>query len=73
MPPFFALHNFQIIMDLLLWMLMFWTNLITIVCFFMHYSFPLLCLQFMEEITNSLAQINLINYEFGIGLNEDSN
>jgi hypothetical protein len=39
----------------------------------MHYNLPLLCLQFMEEITNSLAQVNLIDYEFGIGFDEDSN
>jgi hypothetical protein len=50
-----------------------WTNLIAIGYFFMHYNLPLLCLQFMKKITNSLAQVNLIDYEFGIGLDKDSN
>ncbi len=62
MPRLITWHTFQMIVDylLLLWMLMFWTSLITICYCLVHCSLPLPCaLNVRKKLQNQI--VNLID------------
>jgi hypothetical protein len=67
MPPLITWHTFQMIVNYVffLWMLMFWTSLVTIGYCLMHYSMPLPCVWNVRKKSQNQI-VNLIDNDFGI-------